>query len=260
MLSKWAESEELVPPATLHALQTVAGLRFGEAREGKGVLPIPEADLARSLPLLPPVVRALAEFQLLTAARPGEVVGLRVRDVDRSGKVEFAPGFAVDAGAAVWSVRLESHKTAYRGQQRVLLIGPRAQEVLAPFLAGRGPDDWLFSAQEAVALQNAEKRRNRKTKVQPSQFDRRKARAVRLPGPHYTVNSYSRAVTYALEKANTAAACDTCKPLRPAERGAACKVAAIPHWHPYQLRHNAATWLVQQFGRDVARMGAPCKA
>ena len=59
---------------------------------------------------------------------------------------------------------------------------------------------------------------------------------------------------YALEKGNTAAACDTCKPLKPAERCAACKAGAIPHWHPYQLRHNAATRLVQQFGRDVARM------
>ena len=79
---------------------------------------------------------------------------------------------------------------------------------------------------------------------------RRFAEAAR---PHYTVNSYARAVIYALGKANTAAACDTCKPLRPAERCAACKTA-IPHWHPYQLRHNAATRLVQQFGRDVGRM------
>jgi integrase len=160
----------------------------------------------------------------------------------------------VDAGAAVWSVRLERHKTAYRGQQRVLLIGPRAREVLAPFLDRRGPDDWLFSPREAVARQIAEKRRNRKTKVQPSQYDRRKARAVRLPGPHYTINSYARAVIYALGKANTAAACDTCKPLKPAERCAVCKAASIPHWHPYQMRHNAATRLVQQFGWDLARM------
>ena len=49
------------------------------------------------------------------------------------------------------------------------------------------------------------------------------------------------------------------KALGPAERCAACKTA-IPHWHPYQLRHNATTRLVQQFGWDVARMGAPWKA
>ena len=50
------------------------------------------------------------------------------------------------------------------------------------------------------------------------------------------------------------------KPLRPAERGTACKAAAVPHWHPYQLWHNAVTRRVQQFGWDVARMGAPWKA
>ena len=62
------------------------------------------------------------------------------------------------------------------------------------------------------------------------------------------------------QRANTAAACDTYKPLKASERGAACRAGAIPHWHPYQLWHNAATRLVQQFVWDVARMGAPCKA
>jgi hypothetical protein len=62
------------------------------------------------------------------------------------------------------------------------------------------------------------------------------------------------------QRANTAVACDTYKPLRPAERCTACKAAAVPHWHPYQLWHNAVTRRVQQFGWDVARMGAPWKA
>ena len=168
--------------------------------------------------------------------------------------MEFAPDFSGSRRCHLVCA-LEHHKTAHRGQQRRLLIGPQAQEILLPLLEGKGPDDWLFSPQEAVALQNAEKRKNRKTKVQPSQFDRRKARGrTRLPGPHYTVGSYSRAVTYAIAKANTAAACDACKRLKPAERCAACCAAAIPHWHPYQLRHNAATRLVQQFGWDIARM------
>ena len=44
------------------------------------------------------------------------------------------------------------------------------------------------------------------------------------------------------------------KALGPAERCAACKAGEVPRWHPDQLRHNAATRLVQQFGWDVARM------
>jgi len=160
----------------------------------------------------------------------------------------------VETGAGIWSVRLERHKNAHRGQQRILLIGPKAQEVIAPLLMDKGPDDYIFSPQETMTQWYAEKRRNRKTKVQPSQFDRRKPVATKLPGPHYTPNSYCRAVKYAIEKANRTAACEACKKLKPAQRCAACKAKAIPSWHPYQLRHNAATRLVQQFGWDVARM------
>jgi integrase len=30
--------------------------------------------------------------------------------------------------------------------------------------------------------------------------------------------------------------------------------ANVPHWHPNQLRHNAATRLRKEFGLDVARV------
>src|SRR5262249_8266284 len=53
---KWGESEELLPSSTYHSLQTVAGLRYGQARESKGVLPVPEDVLTRTLPHLFPVV------------------------------------------------------------------------------------------------------------------------------------------------------------------------------------------------------------
>lgn len=232
---KWAESEELLPAATYHALQTVGGLRYGLARETKGVLPVPEDVLARTLPLLYPIVRAMVEFQLFTGARPGEIIRLRPRDFDRSGKVELTPGFITDTGTSIWSVRLEHHKTVHRGHHRVLLVGPKAQAALAPLLEGRDPDAFLFSPQ-------------------PSQKDRRKKKAYKLPGPHYAVHSYCRAVRYAIEKANTAAACEPCKKLKPGKRCKECQARAIPLWHPYQLRHNAATRLVEQFGWDVARI------
>lgn len=50
-------------------------------------------------------------------------------------------------------------------------------------------------------------------------------------GPRaYAVSSYSRAVR------------------------AACGRAGVPCWHPHQLRHTAATFLVAEFGWDVARI------
>ena len=51
MLFKWAESEELVPPSTLHALQTVAGLRFGEHEKAR-------ASCRCRRPTLPEVCRS----------------------------------------------------------------------------------------------------------------------------------------------------------------------------------------------------------
>jgi integrase len=38
----------------------------------------------------------------------------------------------------------------------------------------------------------------------------------------------------------------------PAEEAAAR--VFVPHWHPHQLRHNAATTLRREFSLDVARV------
>jgi integrase len=85
----------------------------------------------------------------------------------------------------------------------------------------------------------AELRQNRKTRVQPSQKDRRKARPRKNPGDCYTVESYRRAIVYGVGRANS-------------ER-TKNNQNLIPSWHPHQLRHNAATYLRKEFGLDVAR-------
>jgi integrase len=85
----------------------------------------------------------------------------------------------------------------------------------------------------------AEMRERRKTRVQPSQQYRAKARPEKLPGDAYTVESYRRAIAYGIKRAN-------------AER-AECGESEIPSWHPHRLRHSAATRLRKEFGLDVAR-------
>ncbi len=104
-----------------------------------------------------------------------------------------------------------------------------------------------------MAAFRAEQRRSRKTRVQPSQRDRRKAKPKKLPSERYTSRSYAQAVAKAVGKANTARACETCKKLQPTERCDACKAAALPHWHPHQLRHTKATEIRREFGLDAAR-------
>jgi integrase len=104
-----------------------------------------------------------------------------------------------------------------------------------------------------MAAFRAEQRRNRKSKVQPSQQKRGKARRKKAPGEKYTSRSYAQAITKAVEKANTARTCEECKTRKPEDRCGACKAAALPHWHPHQLRHTKATEIRREHGLDAAR-------
>lgn len=223
---KWAVSEEIVPPSVHHGLKSVAGLRRGRAdvRESKPVRPVPDAFVDAVRPHVSRQVWAMIELQRLTGARSGEVCSMRTIDIDTSGKV--------------WSYVPESHKTEHHGRTRRIYLGPQAQAVLRPWLRSdlTAP---LFQPKEAEAERRARQRQERKTKVQPSQRDRRKARRRRPPGDRYDSAAYGQSIAYAITAANKARRA----------RGE----AEIPHWHPHQLRHNAATFLRREFGLDVAR-------
>ena len=90
-------------------------------------------------------------------------------------------------------------------------------------------------------------RSRRRTRVQPSQKDRRKARPVRPPRTAYDRNSYARAVKRAVEKANAD------RRQEAAQAGDDCPVL-LPHWHPNQLRHSAATEIRRRFGLEAAQV------
>jgi len=238
---KWGVAEELVPPHVFDKLAAVGGLAKGrtKAPESEAVEPVAEAHVAATLPFLTAHPRAMVELQLLTGMRPGEVRLMRAGEID--------------TGGDVWLYRPSQHKTRHRGKARVVALGPRAREIVKPFLT-LDTQAFLFSPRAAVELRRAQLRARRKSKVQPSQVSRKKRKPKRQPGACYSANTYAQAVAKAVLAANTAAACAKCTKLTPDDRCDACKAAAVPRWHPHQLRHNAATRLVQQFGRDVARM------
>ena len=48
--------------------------------------------------------------------------------------------------------------------------------------------------------------------------------------------------------------CSRYQTSEPREKEQNAEAAEIPHWHPHQLRHNAATWIRREFGLDVARV------
>jgi integrase len=244
---RWAESEEMVPPSTLHALETVRGLARGRsaARETEPVRPVAPEVVEATVPFLLPLVRDMVQLQCLTGMRPGELVVMRTIDLDTSGPVWlYRPGS--DHGPC------GAHKTAHHGHQRAIAIGPRGQEIVRQYLK-TDLYAYLFSPKEALAAHRAEQRQKRKTCVQPSQQNRRKRHPKRTAGDRYRVGSYATAIRRAVLAANKARACEPCKELKPEERCTACKAASLPHWHPHQLRHTKATEIRREFGLDAAR-------
>jgi len=72
--------------------------------------------------------------------------------------------------------------------------------------------------------------RKRKSKVTPSQKDRRKSKPQLVPATEYTPHTYAHAVRVAAAKDEVA------------------------HWHPNQLRHTFATEVRKEEGLEAAQV------
>jgi integrase len=186
---RWAVENELIPASVHHGLKAVAGLKKGrsDARESRTVKPVPEAFVEAVEPFVAPQVWAMIQLQRLTGMRPGEVTQMRTCDIDQSGKL--------------WVFTPESHKTEHHGKRREIPLGPRAQDILRPWLRA-DPTAYLFSPREASEQRWAERRRNRKSPMTPSQAVRgRKAKPKRTPGERYDTRAYAHAISRACVRA-----------------------------------------------------------
>ena len=257
-LFRWGASRKLVPPAVYQGLQTVEGLRAGRsgARETEPIRPVEDAVVEATLPHLPRQVAALVCLQRLTGMRPGEAVIMRVIDLEMREQVWlYRPGSNRGPHGA--------HKNAYRGHHRTILIGPKGQEVLRPWLR-LNLQDYLFQPREAMAEFRAEQRRQRKSKVSPSQQTRRKRRPKKQPGERYTISSYPHAIYKACDAAFPPPAPlaqqegETKKEWHERlteEQKAELRAWRKRHrWHPNQLRHAKATEIRREAGLDAARV------
>jgi integrase len=120
---KWGAAQELVPPAVYHGLVTVPGLKKGrtEAREPAPIKPVAVELVEAVIPHVRPPVAAMIKLQMLTGARPGEVVLMRGCDLETG-------------GGTTWRYRPHRHKGDWRNHDRVVFLGPQAQAVIKPFL------------------------------------------------------------------------------------------------------------------------------
>jgi integrase len=232
---RWGVTKELLPVTIYQALAAVPGLKRGrsEAAEPVPVAPVANNVIDATLPHLPAVVADMIRFQRLTGCRPGEVCILRPCDVDLTGEV--------------WAYRPESHKTQHHGRDRVIFLGPKAQEVLRPYLL-REKTDYCFIPAESERKRHARQRAERKTPMTPSQARRRpKRHPKRSPGNRYATESYNRAITRAVDLANRAIEKEA------AEMGID-RPDLLPNWHPNQLRHSVGTEVRKQFGLEATQV------
>jgi len=95
-----------------------------------------------------------------------------------------------------------NHNTEHRGRSRIILIGPRAQSVLARYLA-RGPEMYCFRPVDSEQKRRAEQHANRKTPINAGNVpgSNRKQQPKRPPMDRYNVDSYRRAIERACTKA-----------------------------------------------------------
>ena len=253
---KWAASHEMVPVTVYQTLATVEPLKRGrtDARETEPVGPVPQRLLDGVLPHLNRQVRAIVELQLLTGARPGELIGMRAIDIE------------MHDGDDVWLYRPQEHKNAYREKVRIIYIGPKAQQVVQPFLIGRPLDAYLFSPAEAEAERRVVKHKARKTPMSYGNKPgtNRADQPSRRAGDKYTTDSYRRAIQRACDMAfpppsplvqNDGETAAQWKARLTPEQHAELKAWRKDHrWHPHQLRHNAGTEIRKRFGLEAAQV------
>lgn len=225
----WAVENELLPAGNWQALLAVKGLQAGRtaARETAPVKPVSDAVFAATLAEInSPQVRAMLQLIRITGARPGEVCIMRTGDIDRS--------------VSPWEYRPQTHKTSYKGHERVIYIGPRAQAVVGDWLRA-DPEAFLFQPREATAaVREAARSTSRSDSARARAAAVKRAAAARdrggkalnprLPGDRYTPGRLGHAV------------------------GRACERVELPHWHPHQLRHSAATEIRREIGIEAARV------
>lgn len=120
---RYGVESELVEPAILQRLEAVSPLLAGrtEAVDNAPRRPVPQVTIDKVRAIVPERTRDLIDLQLLTGARPGELLGLTGGMIDRTNEI--------------WIAKLDDHKMAHKGKERILVFGPKAQLILRKYVA-----------------------------------------------------------------------------------------------------------------------------
>lgn len=115
---RWAVSNGMVPVETLQALEAVGPLKAGKcaAPDRKRREAVPENHINKVRSLLSGMNRDFFDLLRVTGARPSEILGLSMSQIDRT--------------SDIWVAQLSSHKTDHHGKSRKLFFGPKSQLIL----------------------------------------------------------------------------------------------------------------------------------
>lgn len=137
-----------------------------------------------------------------TGARPSELFGLRAEHIDRS--------------AEVWTFRPARHKGSWRGHERLIVFGPEAQSVLAPWLEGC--------------------------------HDKVRTREAKMEGCHDKVMTHPEAFVFLNRRGRPFNRMSFYHAVRRASMRAGVKM------HAYQTRHAARRRVAREMGGEAARV------
>jgi integrase len=254
---RWAAGNELVPETVWLALKSVEALKVGrgEARETDKKRPVADELVEATILHLPETVAAIVRLQRATGMRPAEAVAIAPELIDRS--------------ADVWVYTPRTHKNAHRGKSRSVALGPKSQEILAPFM-DRDAGEYCFPPL-----------RERKPDARPRRSRANPKKTPRRPGAHYTVAAYRRAVAKAVLLAFPCPALEKIEALvaerraqqmdagkkRPDGRKIRREIEAEHPdlvqqyhawreryaWHPNRLRHSRATEVRAAYGVEASQ-------
>jgi integrase len=145
---------------------------------------VPEESIRAIQPHLSPQVAAMIQLQHLCGARPQEVVTIRPCEVE--------------TGGDVWLYQPRHHKMEHFDRRKVIMLGPRAQEVLRPWLEREAQSYCVVPAE--VSAWHYQRTRIRPSPENPVEQVEPKVLKLR-PGSKYTRHCYRVAVQRACKRA-----------------------------------------------------------
>ena len=125
----WGCEEEIIPADVAGALRMVKNLQVGKtsAIEYADIEPVNDDIVEKTLPhVKSQQIRDMIKVQRFISGRPQDIHNMRACDIDMSGEI--------------WKYVPYTHKTKYRGKVRMLPIGPKAQQILLPYIERCGED------------------------------------------------------------------------------------------------------------------------